>query len=142
MKTYLVAHDFSAFGDAAIAQASELAKLTKGKLILLHVHPPEVVPPGQQTGESTYNDILHDNAELQTMSDDLKAHGVEVEIESVIGEPAKQILAEAERRAVDMVVMGTHGRKGISALLLGSVAEKIVREAKMPVLVVKAPAEA
>ncbi|MDL2207518.1 universal stress protein, partial [Desulfovibrio sp. OttesenSCG-928-M16] len=54
----------------------------------------------------------------------------------VSGFPAEEVLAEAERWGADLIVMGTHGRKGVDLLLFGSVAEKVVKGATMPVLTV------
>ena len=59
----------------------------------------------------------------------------------LIGSPATSIVQLAEREGVDMIVMPTHGRTGLVRLLMGSVAEEVVRKAKCPVLTVKAAAE-
>ena len=59
----------------------------------------------------------------------------------ITGEPASAIARLAEDENVDMIVMGTHGRSGLSRLLMGSVAEAVVRRAKCPVLTYKQPAE-
>jgi nucleotide-binding universal stress UspA family protein len=55
------------------------------------------------------------------------------------GDPAAEIVAEAERERCDLIVMGTHGRTGIRRLLMGSVAEGVVRKATCPVLTYKVP---
>ena len=81
------------------------------------------------------------------------AHDVELELEQMIaglpkgevrfellarkGDAAREILRAVEERGVDSVVMATHGRKGLGRLLLGSVAEKVVRECPVPVLTVR-----
>jgi nucleotide-binding universal stress UspA family protein len=62
-----------------------------------------------------------------------------VERRLVIGDPALEILDEAQESKVDLIVMGTHGRSGLGRLLMGSVAESVVRKAACPVLTVKAP---
>ena len=138
MTTFLVAHDFSACSKVALEHAVALARQSHGRLILLHVHPPEVVPPGQQTGGHTYRSVRIDEKTLEELAEGLRADGVEVETDTVVGEPAARILEEAERRGVDMIVTGTHGRRGLSHLILGSVAERVVRESRVPVLVAKA----
>jgi len=67
-----------------------------------------------------------------------KAAGVESIRGSVAGgSPYRQILASAEEHDIDLIVMGTHGRRGIDRYLLGSVAEKVVRTAEPPVLTVR-----
>jgi len=57
----------------------------------------------------------------------------------VEGLPADEILRAARRARADLVVMGTHGRRGVSRLFMGSVAERVVRESRVPVLTVRAP---
>jgi nucleotide-binding universal stress UspA family protein len=71
-----------------------------------------------------------------------RAHlsGVTASGQSRNGVPAFEVLAYAGRFGADLIVMGTHGRRGVKHFLLGSVAEVVLREAKMPVLVVHAPA--
>ncbi|WP_336326075.1 universal stress protein [Halovenus sp. HT40] len=68
-----------------------------------------------------------------------KAHGVEVETEVLNGDPAETILDYAEEIDADIIVSGTHGRSGVKRQLLGSVAERLVRHASMPVMTVQLP---
>lgn len=89
--------------------------------------------------------ILFINANLEeegnTILSDIKNEGKELglDVETVIleGHPADEILQVAEDRGVDIIVMGTVGRSGITRLLMGSVAEKVTRHAPCPVLVVR-----
>lgn len=67
------------------------------------------------------------------------AHGVEVETEVLDGDPAETILDYAEEVDADIIVSGTHGRSGVKRQLLGSVAERLVRHASMPVMTVQLP---
>lgn len=60
-----------------------------------------------------------------------------VRIEVVAGDPASEILRRARTHGIDLVVVGTHGRTGLKHLVLGSVAERVVRQAPCPVLVVR-----
>ena len=57
----------------------------------------------------------------------------------LIGSPASEILTVAEMEAAELIIMGSHGRRGLSRLVLGSVAEAVARSAKCPVLIVKSP---
>ncbi|KTG08716.1 stress response protein [Haloprofundus marisrubri] len=68
--------------------------------------------------------------------------GVSVEAAVVDGSPSREIVSYAEREGCDLIVMGTHGRGGIDRLLLGSVAEKVVRGSNVPVLTVHVADEA
>jgi nucleotide-binding universal stress UspA family protein len=64
-----------------------------------------------------------------------------VERRLLAGDPAEAIIRLAQTEDVDMIVMGTHGRRGLTRLLMGSVAEAVVRAAPCPVLTVKQPAQ-
>ena len=64
-------------------------------------------------------------------------HGIEIETELLRGRPARAIVEYAEEQDVDHVVMGSHGRSGVSRILLGSVAETVTRRAPMPVTIVR-----
>jgi len=66
-----------------------------------------------------------------------RASGVPVETEMIEGSPAREIVAYAETQGCDLIVMGTHGRSGFGRLLLGSVAERVVRSSSVPVLTVR-----
>ncbi len=74
---------------------------------------------------------------LATIEQLATEHGVPVETEITEGSPAKEILQAADRQDCDLIVMGTHGRGGLDRLLLGSVAEKVVRGARIPVTTVR-----
>jgi nucleotide-binding universal stress UspA family protein len=65
--------------------------------------------------------------------------GVKYELEITSGDPGESIVAAEKRCAADLVVMATHGRHGVSRLMLGSVAERVVRSAAVPVLTVRRP---
>ncbi|MFC3477022.1 universal stress protein [Halobacterium litoreum] len=75
--------------------------------------------------------------DVETLADE---HGVAVERALVDGNPSREIVRYAEEEGCDLVVMGTHGRGGIDRLLLGSVAEKVVRSSSVPVLTVRVDA--
>jgi nucleotide-binding universal stress UspA family protein len=74
---------------------------------------------------------------LDGVAERLRASGSEVATEVVLGTPASAIIEYAEQHGVDLIAMGTHGRSGVSRLLLGSVADKVVRAACMPVLLLR-----
>ncbi|MEJ5366604.1 MAG: universal stress protein, partial [Desulfosoma sp.] len=63
-------------------------------------------------------------------------HGVSVEGRVVSGDPAEEILKYASSQGIDLIIMGTHGRKGLERIVFGSVAERVVKGAAMPVLTV------
>jgi Universal stress protein UspA and related nucleotide-binding proteins len=87
--------------------------------------------------------LLDTNAQaaLDEVVDMGAEHDVPVETEIVEGPPSKEIITAAEVDNCDLIVMGTHGRGGINRLLLGSVAEKVVRSASVPVMTVRVGTE-
>lgn len=82
--------------------------------------------------EKTAADDLFDEAEAAAAD-----AGVDVETETVVGRPARAINEYAEAHDVDQIVMGSHGRSGVTRVLLGSVAETVVRRAPVPVTIVR-----
>jgi len=134
----LVPIDFSPYSDAALALATSLARDGGGTLVLAHV---EVIPISAAGGEYLYaipeppTEELLDKLEHVTPPD---SH-VPVEHRLLAGDPADAIIRLAESDNIDLIVMGTHGRRGLRRLLMGSVAEAVVRAAPCPVLTVKQP---
>ena len=137
----LVPHDFSAPADRALRVAAELARAARGRLTVLHVLAPYPAPgltPLEPMPIITPADLVTPaRARLGARVRRLfgrRAAAVDVRV--VVGDPASQIV-EAARRA-DVVVMATEGRTGLAHLLIGSVAEKVVRHSPRPVLTVPA----
>ena len=130
--------DFSHTGDAALEMATTIARDRGGKLLIVHVEEPPTVYGG---GEMYYG--LPDPAteDLQRMLGEVKPDDESIPYEHhlVTGDPASGIIRLAESEDVDLIVLGTHGRTGLSRLLMGSVAEVVVRRAPCPVLVMKQP---
>jgi nucleotide-binding universal stress UspA family protein len=139
----LVPMDFSAPSDAALECARAVAVQFAGSLHLLHVaedpyralYSAEVFVPEM---EGLRDEILA-NA-LGGLKDRLRRADLEqlhATADAVIGTPAMSIVEYAEGHDIDLIVMGTHGRGGMSHLLMGSVAERVVRTAPCPVLTVR-----
>ncbi len=136
----LVPTDGSEFTKHAVDKALELAKLSGGKVTALYVLDRSIYANSpMDTAVINVYDTLEKEGSYATsyVAEKAKEMGVNVEEKLVEGVPAKVILQESE--AYDIVVMGTLGRTGISKLLMGSVAEKIVQNAKCPVMVAKSP---
>jgi nucleotide-binding universal stress UspA family protein len=132
--------DFSTAGRVALEMATSLAKGRGAKLLIMHVEEPPMAYGG---GELYYGIEEPDRQELQRMLAEVLPTDPAVGFEHrlVIGSPATAIVHMAEKEDADMIVMPTHGRTGLLRLLMGSVAEEVVRKAKCPVLTVKAAAE-
>src|SRR5688572_7391564 len=137
----LVPTDFSPAGKHALELATSLARDGGGSLVIIHVEE----PPLAYGGGALYSGVQEpDREELRkalaaVVPTDAKVPCVH---KLLVGDPAAAIIQVAESDGVDLIVMGTHGRTGLSRLLMGSVAEAVVRRAKCPVLTVKQPAAA
>jgi nucleotide-binding universal stress UspA family protein len=136
----LVPTDFSHTSDGAVQVAIELAGQFNAELELLHVHqlPAYVFPDGMVPLSPSLLEELQRSvqAELERHAERGRAVGRKVATRSRIGVVHAEILREAEEGQFDLVVMGTHGRTGIGHVLMGSVAEKVLRRAPCPVLTV------
>lgn len=140
----LVATDFSASSDKALEAAGGIAKMMGATMLLVHVDASLSPERGEGmlhagAGESLTDVGVSLEQRLQEIAPSIE--GVEVEHRLLKGEPAPSILELAKSEEVAMIVLGTHGRTGLSRLLMGSVAEDIARGATCPVMLVKVPAE-
>ena len=123
----LFATDFSAASELASRTAIEFARHFRAQLHVVHVVPPATDPiPSKAALEEV----------MAAMPSDLS-----VMSETLNGLPARQIVAYARRTGIDLIVLGTHGRTGVSHAIVGSVAEAVVRRARCRVLVVPARLE-
>ena len=145
----LVPVDFSEPSDAALKYARAVAGKFGASLHLLHVFEPPPYLTGAFSPEVYIADAAAVQAELmeearkrlqdRVTPDDRDRHAATADI--VVGQSAPVILEYATDKKMDLIVMGTHGRSGMSHLLMGSVAEKVVRAAPCPVMTVRrAPA--
>lgn len=136
-KKILFPTDFSHASDAALSHAATLARESGGRLIILHVEEPPMAYGG---GELYYGVPNPDNTALVKM---LQAVVPPIEVpyehKLVVGDPAGEIVRVAEEEGVDLIVMGTHGRTGLRRLLMGSVAEAVLRRSPCPVFTLKEP---
>ena len=140
-KNILCPYDYSENSRVALSYASALARESSATVHLLHVTQP-VTPT--DTGFGGYAPAPIDLEALQQELEKIKPLGEELECEREvqIGAAAASIVEYAKEHEIDIIVMGTHGRTGLTRLLMGSVAESVVRGAGCPVITVKQPAEA
>jgi len=138
IRNILFGADFSSASEYAFNVASALARDYMARLIIAHVREIPVAAFGEFGAAAPVVENMDDaNARLFTM----KPAGAMVNVDHVLlsGVPATELLQLAEDRHVDLIVLGSHGRTGLARLLMGSVAEQVVRGAHCPVLVVKQP---
>ncbi len=142
IRQILAPTDFSEFSKQAIESAFALAQTFGAKLLLLHVvelpaYPVEGFVPS--TMGTTLIDDLQRQASLdlaQVLPEPPNAM-VEVSRQVLVGIPYRTIVEVAEVAKADLIVMATHGRTGLSHLVMGSVTERVVRTAACPVLTIR-----
>jgi nucleotide-binding universal stress UspA family protein len=140
IQTILHPTDFSRQSAYALELACSLARDHGAQLIVLHVFQPPLtafggptpVPP--QPEEDSWEEVRD---QLSRVPAGDPQFPVQHRLEQ--GDAVQEILRVAQESACDLIVMGTHGRTGLGRLLLGSVAEQLVRKALCPVLTVKSP---
>jgi len=145
-KNILVPTDFSKFSDEALKEAADIAVQFKSKIYLLHVYnegisqcvadyclPDETVALIENDAFQTAKERME--KEVKAIEDDKK---VDIVFDIIKGFPYETILNEQKRQGIDLVVIASHGRTGMLHNLIGSVAEKVVRSATCPVLLIKA----
>src|SRR6185437_5181589 len=140
LATILHPTDFSEHSEFAFRLACALARDYNARLVLLHVLPPPmVIYAGGPVPAETWPSIEEAKEKLHQLEG--QAHRVRVESQVMEGDPVDMILRAAAETQSDVIVMGTHGRTALTRLLLGSVAEAVLRKAPCPVLTAKpAPA--
>jgi nucleotide-binding universal stress UspA family protein len=145
-KTILVPTDFGDPAEGALDHAVALAQVTGAKIILLYVCPLPVVgfPEGAvvPTGDLTAQMVTEARRALDDLMARRKNSGVAILPRVEIGDPRETIQSMAQELGADLIVMGTHGRRGIPRALIGSVTEWVVRTATRPVLTIRGMAGA
>lgn len=142
VRRILWATDLSPVSEGAWRYAVKLADVFAAEVILLHVvRPPKLIgrathpiPPPEGWRE---RDVSSLQRELEHRQQAVEALGLRARQKVLVGVPAEVIVAEAQGEQVDLIVVGTHGRSGLTHALLGSVAEAVIRTAPCPVLAVK-----
>ena len=132
--------DFSAFSESALAYAAAFAHLYGSEITVLHVFAGAVPPASAATHPAPLLHVPEARASiadaLHLMLAPLASTGVPVRTQIADGNTAAEIVRYAAEHAIDLVVMGTHGRSGFDRLTLGSVAEKVLRRTPCPVLTI------
>lgn len=143
----LVPTDGSAHARAAIAEAAELAVSTKSEVTVVTVSEVLTLPPTSMLATPAYPPGHHVPPTYQAPSDEeawavlddaaaaFRQRGIEPALIHKLGDPAEMILLTAQESDTDLIVMGSHGRKGIMRFLLGSISDKVMRYATCSVLI-------
>ena len=143
-KNILVPTDFSEHSDKALQQAIDIAKQFKSKIYLLHVIgiiiqctvdyclPPQTVDQVENESVSSAKKMITE--QLAKFPD---SKSIEIIADIRKGTPYEEILRDQQDKKIDLIVIASHGKTGLLSHLIGSVAEKVVRNVKCPVLLVR-----
>jgi universal stress protein A len=143
MKRILVPTDFSATSDIAVEYAIDAARRHGASVHVLHALEdgpyPIVYPDSFAVELAMLRREATEKAEdhLASVARRFESASVPVTTQVIVGHPVQMITRTARDRGVDLIVMGTHGRTGFAHLMLGSVAERVLRTAPCPVLTVR-----
>jgi nucleotide-binding universal stress UspA family protein len=140
-KRILAPLDGSDTGEAALHDAEAVALKTGASMVLLHVIPEPHVIEARMLGPE-FADIvkaMHDAGEkyLVRVNKRLTEKGIDVTVKIMNGDPAARIVDQAKHEKADLIAMSTHGRSGIARWVLGSVADKILHESRIPLWLVR-----
>jgi nucleotide-binding universal stress UspA family protein len=139
----LVPLDLSSATDRVLATTRTVARNRNAEVWLLHVAEPDPAFVGYEAGSEAVRDVIaheyrDEHRTLQGYAQALRDDGIETTALTIRGPTAATILAEANRLGVELIVMATHGRGAMFDLLVGSVSHAVLRETRVPVLLVPA----
>ncbi|MEE9905646.1 universal stress protein [Chlorobium sp.] len=139
IRTILCPVDFSDASKKAVRYAHEFAVSMGASMFLLNVVEPRPMAVDLSLNYIPLEEDLEkaSTEDLDALKQGLLDEGLKVESTVEIGNPADVILEKAADLDVNLIIMGSHGKKGLSRLIMGSVAETVVRKANCPVLIVK-----
>ena len=134
LKNILVGCDFSPNSKLAVGYALDLARAFQAALYLAHVVKPSRYQDKRETPDDLYRRL---ERELDSLVDHSRRDGCRAEIILLEGDPSKKLMAFAEQRDIDLVVLGVHGHTLWEKLMVGSTTDRLVRHAMFPVLAVR-----
>ncbi len=139
----IVATDLTPASEPAVLEASLLAKENGADLFIAHVYRPPSISQAQSEAGGVYaewdrNIRAEIEGKLALLVENVAKDGVKAETLVLAGEPYEAIVEAARLNDADLVVLGTHGRKGVARFFLGSVAARVISTAPCPVMTVRA----
>lgn len=140
IKRILCPTDFSEASKNAIRYTNEFARTMNADVIFIHVVEPRPITTDMSVAYIPIETDLEKAAEedLITLLEEEKDKGIAAKKIVLVGQPAETIIEQSKANDVDLIILGSHGRAGLTRLLMGSVAEAVLRKAPCPVLIVKA----
>jgi nucleotide-binding universal stress UspA family protein len=139
VRTVLVPLDGSELAGRALPFAVRLARAGEGRLVLLRAAHARTLP-GTDAAPGQVAAVEHAEDELGAVAEQIRAYGITTEPHVYYDDPAVAIVDGARRQRADLIVMSTHGRGGLGRWLYGSVADRVIRQSEVPVLLVPAVA--
>lgn len=141
MRKILVALDTTVADIPVIEHARSLAKAYGSQLRLVHVAAPPPDFVGYEAGPQYIRDVRaeelkHEHSELLRWREELLAAGIETDMRLVMGPTVETLAEEADSFPADLIIMGSHGRRGLARLFIGSVSEGVLKEHRWPLLVI------
>ncbi|TMA96218.1 MAG: universal stress protein [Deltaproteobacteria bacterium] len=143
IRRILHATDFSKASARALNEAIKLAKQNRAEILIVHIIEPTPYVAGDELGSAEIYTKLEDmakrdaEASMSKLLRRLKKSNIKARGLLLMGSPHDQIVKAAKSKKVDMIVIGTHGRTGLSKLFMGSVAGKVIALATCPVVTVR-----
>ena len=141
LQKIVCALDLSEHSRQVAEYATMLAKMSGASIVAVYAAPTLTQYTGFNVPPNTIDSFVGEivSGAEKAMADFVAEHfpDVQVKAEVVVGYAAEEILSLAENEDADLIVMGTHGRKGIDRILFGSVAEKVVKNSSRPVLTIR-----
>ena len=140
-KRLLVAIDLAAGSDVVMKTAMELGRALQAELHVIHVHKihaGNLLEGGMaDAGVLAAQEIADLELQLERFAAQFAESGITITTDIYSGEPYLEIIQAVDKSGADMIVMGTHGRTGVAHLVLGSVAENVLRHARVPVISIR-----
>jgi len=139
VKRILVPLDGSELAKHAVMPAQHLAQAFDAELVLMRVQEPSYAQGGLEMVTAAFDEALAKTVQeyLTEQTQQLKSEGVRARCESSFGTVADGILDAAQKYAVSLIVMSTHGRSGVGRWIMGSVADRVLRASRVPVLLIR-----
>ena len=137
-KRILVAIEHSPADGTILAHVSELAKLTGAELLLVHVADGWAARHFDQLQLRESEEMKSDRAYLDGLQQALAAQGFTVQTKLAMGDPATELIRNAEEQGVDLIAMSTHGHRFLADVLHGTTADRVRHLVKVPVLLLRA----
>lgn len=154
-KRLLVPLDGSRLGSRAVRYATEIAQHFSAEVILLHViesaipisapidamssiqSPPSTEIAARVAFEADKRNAAHAKQYLSRKVRAMKSQDIQASYQVVVGHPAQSIMEFTDNEKIDLVVMTTHGRSGLGRAVMGSVADEVIRDSGLPILVIR-----